>query len=75
MQLAPLPRGHHFTKEDIGPGVMRVKNDIDSLLLESAKVYEVGCGYHLSPRYYCASKHIQVMTASVVHVTASMGFT
>lgn len=29
-------RGHHFTKE--GPGVMKVKDDVDSLLLESAKV-------------------------------------
>jgi len=26
-------------------------------------------GYHSSPRYYCASKHIQLMTASMVHLT------
>ena len=32
-------RGHHFTKEGPGgTGVMKVKDDIDSLLLESAKV-------------------------------------
>mmetsp|Transcript_198 Transcript_198/g.457 ORF Transcript_198/g.457 Transcript_198/m.457 type:complete len:242 (+) Transcript_198:217-942(+) len=36
-------RGHHFTKE---PGVLKVKDDIDSLLLESAKVYAdtIGAG-------------------------------
>ena len=39
-------RGHHFTKEDQNPGILKVKQDIDSLLLESGKVYEqtVGAG-------------------------------
>mmetsp|Transcript_5214 Transcript_5214/g.23281 ORF Transcript_5214/g.23281 Transcript_5214/m.23281 type:complete len:237 (+) Transcript_5214:184-894(+) len=37
-------RGHHFTKEDQNPGVLKVKQDIDSLLLESGKVYEQTLG-------------------------------
>ena len=40
-------RGHHFTKE--GPGFMKVKDDIDSLLLESAKVYEATIGAGAAP--------------------------
>jgi len=33
-------RGHHFTKENLHTGVVRVQQDIDALLLECAKVYE-----------------------------------
>ena len=42
-------RGHHFTKEGPGSGFMRVKDDIDSLLLESAKVYEATVGAGAAP--------------------------
>jgi len=40
-------RGHHFNKE--GPGVMKVKDDVDSLLLESAKVYDATIGAGAAP--------------------------
>jgi hypothetical protein len=30
---------------------------------------KVGVGYHFSPRYYCASKHIRLMTPSMAHVS------
>ena len=42
-------RGHHFTKEDPGTGVLKVKNDVDGLLLESAKVYEATIGAGAEP--------------------------
>ena len=56
-------RGHHFTKENPGnmsnsntlnpnlivPHIMRVKNEIDGLLLESARVYEATVGAGAEP--------------------------
>ena len=42
-------RGHHFTKENPGTGVLKVKNDVDGLLLESAKVYEATIGAGAEP--------------------------
>ena len=52
-------RGHHFTKENAVPAsalgsgapphVMRVKNDVDGLLLETAKAYEATVGAGAEP--------------------------
>jgi hypothetical protein len=41
----------------------------DGATMRWSRPRTVGRRLHGSPRYYCASKHIQLMTASTVHVT------
>ena len=57
-------RGHHFTKENAVPAsalgsgapphVMRVKNDVDGLLLETARPGDGGRGGRTAPRRWRA---------------------